>query len=188
MLKSHSDIAYIRALRKAQVFQQLTDSTTSNEFADDVFVELGKGEEEGARLEPMYVNFWVVGEEGKRLAEAKQILSTVNEIMAFELDEEELYVSSTTVNPIEESTGVFLTDAAFKFWFVVLLICFLFISVGIFHFFCIGQKNVTRRNSLDKHSREATETTTMEMISEEIEMDEEGDGMGGPNRMMIQEF
>ncbi|UMM34436.1 hypothetical protein L5515_007516 [Caenorhabditis briggsae] len=175
MLKSQSDIAYIRALRKAQVFQQLTDSTTSNEFADDVFVELGKGEEEGARLEPI-------------LAEAKQILSTVNEIMAFELNEEELYVSSTTVNPIEEFTGVYLSDAAFKFWFVVLLICFLFISVGIFHFFCIGQKNVTRRNSLDKHSREATETTTMEMISEEIEMDEEDDGMGEPNRMMIQEF
>ncbi|KAF1751811.1 hypothetical protein GCK72_018365 [Caenorhabditis remanei] len=167
---SESDIAYLKAVQKAHVFQQLTDSVSSD-FGDDVVVDSNNGDID---VDPI-------------VDKAKELLGAVDEIMAFELDNHALSTSSS-LDPSNQSTEIFMSDAAFKFWFVVLLICFLFISVGIFHFFCIGQKNVTRRNSLNKKTGEETDVTTMEMITEEIEM--EGDEEIGtvPNRLVLQDF
>lgn len=107
--------------------------------------------------------------------------------MAFELDDH-VSPASSSFTPSQETSDVYITAAAFKFWFIVLLICFLFISVGIFHFFCIGQKNVTRRSSLNKNTSDGAEATTMEMISEEIEIHVDEEMNTVPSRLVLQDF
>ncbi|CAI2354171.1 unnamed protein product [Caenorhabditis sp. 36 PRJEB53466] len=170
---SPSDIAYLRAVAKSRVFQELTDSDASPR---DVVVGIGR-----IRATPDAKEIFTAGQE---------ILTDVDNLLMGSDDDDFLFGSPSTIGPPppEDSYAIFsLSSFAFKFWFLVLLALFLIISAAIFHFVCWGQQgNVTRWNSMEKDGLDdeerggggPTETTTMEMIAEardEQENEEEKD-------------